>query len=467
MRALLIVSTLAHYNYLTKVADALACIGYVPVFYLEVDVSDKNTLVNRVSLDGYFFTDGTKSYPPEVNISSSKEFVKPSIYQFSNAQFKTPSYQKVRKYFARLKALVFFPQLLYISQKAYVTKKIINSIKPSLLITAEDIGYGSPYLVSAAKKLNIPSIVCPFSMANSEEYIFSKTLYNIYPSNRSIASKINFFLITTFFPTWVKECNGRKYTKSDYFLIPLVCYFFGGYVLNPWTITGGKSDVVFVESDFIKDYYVKAGTCSEKIKIVGAYRDRKANFRADDKFSLAKKIGADAALKWVVFSPSPDHINNDVYPDYATMFTNVIGLMQHANVVVIVSLHPRLKKEDFNFISESYQQLVLVEGQVEMLIEFCDLFIASGSASIRYALAFRKPIINYNLYKLPYSEYDSLPMVKKCEDEELFMKHYKEIITCSDSGSANDNDYGKYPANYFGGNSSSFVDELMNLLPQT
>jgi hypothetical protein len=472
---LLLVSTPAHYNHLINVANALLFGDYVPVFYVEKGCSDYSEIIKRIISKGFFFTDGQ-------NVFSSKDFLQKPIKSEINVQINSYRNKGKKKYFSsvlrmlKLRLESFFItsifvsvkrlilNLIYIKESASLANKIFKNISPAFLFVCEDNGYASPYFVAIAKKKKIMSINLPFSMVNMEEYIFSYNLnkYDKY-SCLSKLSFINIKITKLFFPTWVCRYNGKDYAKSESFLIPFYSFLSSSFVQNPWTITGGQSDLVYVESNFVKDYYVNTGTSIDKIEVIGSFSYNSSSIVHLNKHQFANEIGANLNDIWVVVSPSPDHLANEIYSDFETMLTNLIGLLTKNNVTVIISIHPRLKKSNLNFLLKKYKKLILIEGEVEKLISFCDLFIASGSASIRYALAFKKPIINFNIYKLPYSEYDHLPMVKKCENEFLFKYFYQDLIMKIENNILNDLGYEKYPSYYFGCERLSLIDKLNNI----
>jgi hypothetical protein len=72
---------------------------------------------------------------------------------------------------------------------------------------------------------------------------------------------------------------------------------------------------------------------------------------------------------------------------------------------VIVALHPSVRYDDMLYI-EKWGVKISQEPTSE-LIPLCDLFIASISATIQWAIACGKPVLNYDVYRLRNTIYYS------------------------------------------------------------
>src|SRR5262249_8500449 len=59
------------------------------------------------------------------------------------------------------------------------------------------------------------------------------------------------------------------------------------------------------------------------------------------------------------------------------------------------------------------------------LIPLCDLYVASISATIRWALACGIPVINYDTYRYRYGDYDAAPGLVSVES----LQEFQQVIT--------------------------------------
>jgi CDP-glycerol glycerophosphotransferase (TagB/SpsB family) len=114
---------------------------------------------------------------------------------------------------------------------------------------------------------------------------------------------------------------------------------------------------------------------------------------------------------------------------------NNLALVKNFNVVI--RLHPRMKIEDFMFV-EDYGIKVAAWDTAD-LIPLCDIYVASVSATIRWAITCGKPVINYDVYRYRYQDFTQVKGVITIEEKYDFIKvlsrltndmdYYNEIAT--------------------------------------
>jgi hypothetical protein len=362
-------------------------------------------------------------------------------------------------------AIRFFSLILNILRawsSSRVADQVMINVVPQCIITAEDTGYISPFFVKAAKKRGIPSIVCPFSMANHEELAGTRSKHGKFKVRWfSIVKKV--FLAA--FPKWARETPDGRILCNDW-SVALSLEIFKVAPQNPWQITGGNSDFVFVESDFVRNYYIRSGTNRNKIRLTGSplsFVPLSGHEHNNTKEELAKDLNIDRKKKWVLLALPPDYINSRIFQSHYDMTMFLIEAMQHEEVVLLVSLHPRTSNHDVKMINWS-DRIVRVSHPIEKIIPDCDIFVASCSATIRYALAARKPVINFDIFGLGYTEYDSIPMVIKVDSPEHFKNTYNELIEDKIYLQSLISRYTEYTDDYFSGGLFRFQDLLENII---
>ena len=137
----------------------------------------------------------------------------------------------------------------------------------------------------------------------------------------------------------------------------------------------------------------------------------------------------------------------------------LIDSMRHKEVVLLVSLHPRTRNQDVRMIDWS-DRIVNVDLPIEKIVSHCDIFVASCSATIRYALAMRKPVINFDIYGLGYTEYDDFSMVLRVDSPEQFQKSYNKLIENKSYVQSLMSYYSGYEEDYFTGGELRLSEEL-------
>ncbi len=62
----------------------------------------------------------------------------------------------------------------------------------------------------------------------------------------------------------------------------------------------------------------------------------------------------------------------------------------------------------------------LVTDDIARLIPLCDVFVASVSATISMALACGKPVVNYDVYRFRYDDFEGVPDLHTFENRSEF-----------------------------------------------
>jgi hypothetical protein len=88
------------------------------------------------------------------------------------------------------------------------------------------------------------------------------------------------------------------------------------------------------------------------------------------------------------------------YPEAIEFVMKTLVALPGCNVVV--RLHPRVNYEAHRFVEQ--WGATITQRDTASLVPLCDLYVASVSATIRWALACGIPVINYDLYRLRFTE---------------------------------------------------------------
>jgi hypothetical protein len=94
---------------------------------------------------------------------------------------------------------------------------------------------------------------------------------------------------------------------------------------------------------------------------------------------------------------------------------------------VMVALHPSVAPADaVKF--ERYGARVAPLNTAE-LIPLCDVFVASISSTIRWAIACGKPVINYDVYRYRYTDFVGIEGVLTFEEQDEFISILRRITS--------------------------------------
>lgn len=313
--------------------------------------------------------------------------------------------------------------------EAHEMKGLLMKRKPHLLIMAEDsIAYGLFTIIKMGNKLRIPTIIVPFTIANASEP--AEALYEN-PAFNMFSLKIN-TIIGRLFPQWVYKYRGRSLLRTDAWDI-LALELLGLAPRNPWMYNTEETSILAVESEFMNQYYLKEGLPPERLKTTGALYD---DVLAEGLNNLPKyknilyedlNLNKDQPLLLVGFPPS-QFPRSCEFPDYAFM---IQFLMQSLNEIkgwnVIVKPHPRMPEGEIDVLIKCGAKIV--QSDTACLVPLCDIYFACVSATIRWAIACGKPVINYDIYNMNYSDYTYVKGVLNVNTKDLFLKTLNNLIS--------------------------------------
>lgn len=338
---------------------------------------------------------------------------------------------------ARLQFLYLFRSLAFIKDilqtTVYFRKRVkarlqfLKTENISLLVITEDgVGYDIPFLIRAANKLKISSVVVPFTIANALEPAISLNR----ASGRYEVAGIRKKLTAKLFPKWVYNYQGKQLLRLEeekVFAMQLTKLA----PPIPWMYNSGHSSVIIMESEFFKKYHLDEGIEVHKMRTVGAlYLDALGEVyqkRETLRANIAEEQSIAKDKKWILCALPPDYYPNDEFKDYPEMVQYWIQMLcSHDEAQVFVSLHPRTPKERVAFIEDL--GAIIIQDPIEYFIPLCDIFVACISATIRMAVACKLPVVNYDVFHYKYQDYEKIESVKTVFSKEDFQNEVNNLL---------------------------------------
>ncbi len=300
--------------------------------------------------------------------------------------------------------------MIYIVNDDLATKikKKLLQIQPDVIILPEDnFGTLAPLVIHYARQMNIPSVILPYTFANAAE--FSASYYNSphHNAKRTILHRLTAWLL----PSCVTQYKDKKLLRMP----PGYLWLMKWRQLipsHPWVLNSGYSCGIAVESPYMRDFYLREGLPENFLRVTGTLNDDELynmlqNRQARQK-ELCDKYDLDPQKPILLCAVPPDQLassrSNCEFDDYEKLLLGwVKAITETKDWNVLLSLHPRCKLENPEVL-ENLGCRILSES-VFGAIPFCDLYIASVSATIRSALACGIPVINYDVYNYNYEDY--------------------------------------------------------------
>ncbi len=326
--------------------------------------------------------------------------------------------------------LVLWFKALQIRAKA---RSMINELNVYCLVLCGDRVPGwETALVKAINNKKRASIIIQYAVFSSSGmvgYNYARMSNGGYPY-RASSSLIN-MLAHKIVPNVSRRHLGENVLISNY-VTPLAYYFSGLMPKNPWLQGGGYAKKMLVEGREVLKYYLSEGMEPEKMIVTGKpssdklYQDflnynSKLSKRNEDKDSLR------------VLFPLPqlwEH-NSFEWDKHCREIEFMLEcLTRDKKVELILSLHPKMSKENYLEMAEKYD-CTFAKGSIYEEIPRCDLFVSIYSSTLTSALALgKKCVAIYYVYY--YTDtvgvFDGAMNVKRVDQKQDFPGVMSEAI---------------------------------------
>lgn len=313
-------------------------------------------------------------------------------------------------------------------------KRICRVLNPDIVILAEDnVEYLSGVWVKAAHQQGLPVLVIPYCLAGIEEpaAVYWKDPQHDADSdeNRRLAWD---------FPQWVYEYHSRRLVR-----LPakraLPMEWLGISSPLPWVMNGSYADAIAVESEFMRNFYKRQGIPPRQLVTTGALSDDVIYATLQDlegqRRRLYRQYGMreDRPMLLCAVPPVTSAMASlrqefESYDDMIRFWIDSVKQVDGYNV--FISLHPTMDRAQFKWIEEiGWWGMGLAPPDTAVMIALCDIYVASVSSTIRWAIACGKPVINYDVYRFRFPDFRPAPGVITVETKEEFISALKRITT--------------------------------------
>jgi hypothetical protein len=386
------------------------------------------------------------NYP---NLAKHVEICRAEHIAFTSLANPIPSGASRSEFLAKVKrsiiarsrgALFGFPVIGYLRylmmfrSKLRIIRRILASNKPDLLVLGGDIvGHDMALYIKAGHELAVPSVLLPGWMASAREPAelnFENTRFFLNrPMNR---------LLGYFFPHWVYTHRGRALVRQPA-QEALALETLRLAPPLPWILHSGFADKIAVESEAMLRYGLAEGLSKAALVITGSRthdkmhdqiivaREARAKLCSDLGLTPDKPLLLSALPPDMLYGLGRPECEFSNFRDLASFWISSIRAAADGNVVV--SLHPSARKEYEPFIAELGAKIS--DQPVAELIPLCDYYVACISATIQWAIACGKPVINYDVYRYRYTDYVGLKGVLTVEEQDQFLGLLRRMATDS------------------------------------
>lgn len=306
------------------------------------------------------------------------------------------------------------------------SKEILDDLKPSVVILPEfNIGYFHNLISDWCHRNNVPLLVIPYTTCGREEWSRSNQCKYYFKD----AFLFN-WLLKKAFPLWIYE------SEREQFLLPfswfLMCQLYGFVPDVPWVSNSTQSRGIFYAADgeFIKLFYEGQGLDTQSWQIIGSLSNDRISMALSQKNFLrqnfAERYGLCPEKKWILIALPPDQtdlksaLDGQTYADLISQMVQDLKDNSGSRYEILIKLHPRTDLNNVIWIQKN--GVTICSDSTDKILALSDLFVASSSATIRWAVNFSIPVINYDVYQYNYSDYNNCPGVIQVNDRNSYLR---------------------------------------------
>ena len=312
--------------------------------------------------------------------------------------------------------------IIALSSTRLKIRRIIRDQRIALLVFPADNRYDIAIYIRAAHDEGVPVMIAPAFMAAATEWAQAVMDQPVYQAETCVNA-----LAARFFPEWLYEYQGRKLVAlpADQIIARKLLRIAPPL---PWTLHSGYADAIAVESCAMRDFCVSEGIPEKQIVIAGSIDHDKMTFqlphREKLRSELYKKYKFNTAHKLILTALPPDQLAGkgrkvcdfSRYQDLVHFWLSTLSQLGTGNV--LVSLHPSVLRSSMEYIESL--GVKIADEAVSTLIPLSDVYVASISATIQWAIAACIPVINYDVYRYRYPDYQNVRGVLSMEDQAVF-----------------------------------------------
>jgi hypothetical protein len=388
----------------------------------------------NAAMDGDTVPNGDTDAPRRIDLFGLRKVLARSdtlrkIYAVLRQPQHWPSYAKILLRRSQTGLLIGYS--LHYWRRGRSVRRFLQAIRPDVIILAEDnVERLSIVLINEGVRQGIPSIIIPFTIPNPLEP--AKAYRDRRPNQvRGPLAR----LLIALYPKWRFRLDGQDLLRVPAFMA-FVLELLGQSSPAPWILNRGGAARIALDSEVQLDGYLKLGFPPAQLSVVGDVNGETLHQGLVNKPRLLADLCAkhgfqpDRPLILCGFPPNQFGSKADdfEFQDYDALIEAWIesfrALGDRANI--IVRPHPRADMSRFEAFAAPNVRFTW--QPTAELIPLCDLYVASISATIRWAISCGIPVVNYDTYRYRYGDYDKAAGVIQTEALADFRAHLTRFV---------------------------------------
>lgn len=221
-----------------------------------------------------------------------------------------------------------------------------------------------------------------------------------------------------------------KIGEEDFARMPLPSLvarkFFNILPKKPWILHSGGQTRTALQSKAQIELASSYGLNSQVMVETGTPEldDIARAVKMNSREEICTRYNLDPGRPIVLWAVAPDMFEHrrtliGDFHSHSEFFSNVSGLLEESfDGNVLYSLHPSLRTAEMEI--SKFQQTRILNENITNVLPFSDLYVATISATIAFALALGIPILNFDFYRYRYLDYVG-------EETCLYVEQFSEL----------------------------------------
>ena len=326
-----------------------------------------------------------------------------------------------------------FSEFRYASQ-------VFDQYAPDIVIFGQDFPFSiNNLLIKKAKRAGAKSVIVPFSLGTVRELCESLSGSDLHDADRSMVSR----LVAYLFPDWVNYYKNKRLLRLPPAEI-IVSETLSLRTPHPWVPNSTYADVVTMESEESISRALLCGMPDSQLFLTGApVDDALSAYRRNCQELKSRLLSNSGSAKdstarerrLAVVAWPPDQFGSRLIPLEFSGYEELCGawaeelgeFQRRGNFTVVVRPHPVTDRELLlKFLSPHGLSVTLQDTAA--LVAAADLFIASVSSTIRWAIMCGVPVLNYDVFDYQYNDFDSAEAVLTMSTRKVFAEKLDKLL---------------------------------------
>jgi hypothetical protein len=306
-------------------------------------------------------------------------------------------------------------------------RSLLREHEIDVVIMPEDSpDYGGPMITGAAHAERVPvAVIAALGSAPIEE-LANIYMYDPELAGGSLAQRI----AGRVFPEWRHRHRGKSVLRSPVGRI-LIQKVMRISAAQPWVYYSGHADAILVDSEEVREFCLAHGLEAKRLQVTGfVEHDGLAADLADRAAARARldaELGLDSTKPMMLLALVQEHYISGAptcdFQKHSDMVEFIVKTVAATKFEVVVCLHPSMSHDEFRYIEQF--GVKLSRWETVKLVPLCDVYIASGSSTINWAVACGKPVINYDVYRYDLRAFAHAPAVTTLQEQSDFVAAIK------------------------------------------